>query len=251
MADEVRGKELQEVIPTGDENPSALRWYELVPAPQPVFHVQNARVGVDGYSGYPVVDLAIPMVSGTYDIAIRDSDGYTKTITDVWPMTGSFYNFTNNQGRRELVITETTVYFSYYYGAWRDIYCDILTHVEDECILTEDTAVDPNKTYFKEKVMSFDQVTPVSGDNPAQNGWYEVEENWFVLTSDTTVVSGKAYYEYHTTATTGNGDIAKFKPKIQAFEEASVGAKVKDALVDAIAYCNTLHSIRFGMEAKN
>ena len=53
------------------------------------------------------------------------------------------------------------------------------------------------------------------------------------------------------TTTTPNGDVAKFKPKREALEKASIGDTVKEALLDAIAYCNTLHSKRFGTEAKN
>lgn len=53
------------------------------------------------------------------------------------------------------------------------------------------------------------------------------------------------------TTTQGNGDVAKFKPKREALERASTGPAVKEALLDAIAYCNTLHSKRFGTTAKN
>lgn len=53
------------------------------------------------------------------------------------------------------------------------------------------------------------------------------------------------------TTTTPNGDVTKFKPKREALEKASTGGAVKEALLDAIAYCNTLHSKRFGTEAKN
>lgn len=48
-----------------------------------------------------------------------------------------------------------------------------------------------------------------------------------------------------------NGDITKFKPKKEALEKASTGEAVKEALIDAIAYCNLLHSKRFGTECKN
>ena len=53
------------------------------------------------------------------------------------------------------------------------------------------------------------------------------------------------------TTTQGNGDIAKFKPKREALEQASTGPAVKEALLDALAYCNLLHSKRFGTEAIN
>lgn len=54
-----------------------------------------------------------------------------------------------------------------------------------------------------------------------------------------------------TTTTTPNGDVTKFKPKRETLEKASTGPAVKEALLDALAYCNTLHSKRFGTEAKN
>jgi len=37
-------------------------------------------------------------------------------------------------------------------------------------------------------------VTPASGDNPAEQGWYELDGSDYVLTADTSVVSGKTYY---------------------------------------------------------
>ena len=46
-------------------------------------------------------------------------------------------------------------------------------------------------------------------------------------------------------------DIEKMQPRIDKFEEGSKGEDVKEALLDALAYTNILHSIRFGTEAKN
>lgn len=47
------------------------------------------------------------------------------------------------------------------------------------------------------------------------------------------------------------GDIKKMQVKIDAFEQAAVGEKVKETLVDCLAYLNILHSKKFGTEAKN
>lgn len=38
-------------------------------------------------------------------------------------------------------------------------------------------------------------VTPVSGDNPKNLGWYELSGSTYSLTNDTTVTNGKTYYE--------------------------------------------------------
>lgn len=93
------------------------------------------------------------------------------------------------------------------------------------------------------------EVTPQEGDNPAENKWYEKVSGVYVRTKDTTVVSGKKYYAAYTVKE--SGDVAKFKPKREALEKASTGDAVKEALLDALAYCNTLHSKRFGTTAKN
>lgn len=45
---------------------------------------------------------------------------------------------------------------------------------------------------------SYDAVTPVTGDNPAEKGWYERSGSAgsyvYTLTTDTTVAEGKTYY---------------------------------------------------------
>jgi hypothetical protein len=39
------------------------------------------------------------------------------------------------------------------------------------------------------------EVTPATGDNPKTKGWYELSGTTYVLTTDTSVQSGKTYYE--------------------------------------------------------
>ena len=41
---------------------------------------------------------------------------------------------------------------------------------------------------------TYAEVTPQGGDNPATEGWYELYDGKYILTEDTTVVSGKTYY---------------------------------------------------------
>lgn len=43
----------------------------------------------------------------------------------------------------------------------------------------------------------------------------------------------------------------KLKPYIQDFEKASTGQTLKTALIEALKYCNVLHSKRFNREAIN
>lgn len=85
-------------------------------------------------------------------------------------------------------------------------------------ILTEDTSVEEGKDYYKpigakQDVINnqlrttisdssgvvlhaneYNEATIHEGDNPQANGWYEFSGTTYVLTTDTTVVSGKTYY---------------------------------------------------------
>lgn len=48
---------------------------------------------------------------------------------------------------------------------------------------------------FTDSIINSMQVTPVGTENPHTKGWYEKSGNNYIVTSDTTVVSGKKYYE--------------------------------------------------------
>lgn len=85
-------------------------------------------------------------------------------------------------------------------------------------ILTEDTMVELDKSYYKPigakqdainnqlritindlsgivlHANEYNEATIHEGDNPQANGWYELSDTTYVLTTDTTVVSGKTYY---------------------------------------------------------
>lgn len=62
-------------------------------------------------------------------------------------------------------------------------------------VLTEDSAINPQTTYY-EAVYSFSQISPIpSGSNPKEEGWYEqLEPGFYEPTQDETPVQGKAYY---------------------------------------------------------
>lgn len=42
---------------------------------------------------------------------------------------------------------------------------------------------------------TYEAVTPESGDNPAEKGWYEKDGDVYTKTTDTTVTEGTTYYE--------------------------------------------------------
>lgn len=45
--------------------------------------------------------------------------------------------------------------------------------------------------------VTYEEVTPEVGDNPATEGWYELVDDEYVLSADTTVDAQKTYYEKH------------------------------------------------------
>lgn len=44
---------------------------------------------------------------------------------------------------------------------------------------------------------TYDAVTPVGTEDPSTEGWYELVGGEYILSEDTTVDSGKTYYEYN------------------------------------------------------
>lgn len=45
--------------------------------------------------------------------------------------------------------------------------------------------------------VTYEEVTPEVGDNPVTEGWYELVDDAYVLSADTTVDAQKTYYEKH------------------------------------------------------
>lgn len=54
--------------------------------------------------------------------------------------------------------------------------------------------------------VSYESVTPESGDNPAGEGWYEEDGEGYKPTEDTEPASGKAYYE-RTATSAGSAEV--------------------------------------------
>lgn len=56
--------------------------------------------------------------------------------------------------------------------------------------------------FYSQYEEDYQTVTPVGTENPSEEGWYEYDGTDYNLTTDTTVVSGKTYYEFVQTWTT-------------------------------------------------
>lgn len=56
--------------------------------------------------------------------------------------------------------------------------------------------------YGTNGTVTYDEVTPAGTENPSTEGWYELVSGAYVLSTDTTVDSGKTYYEKNETAAT-------------------------------------------------
>lgn len=78
----------------------------------------------------------------------------------------------------------------YYEESFEDVF--ILNNKADaiQFNITAPAPVPPTPTYTK--------VTPVGTENPSEEGWYEIDAGIYKLTEDTTVVTGKDYYELDT-----------------------------------------------------
>lgn len=49
---------------------------------------------------------------------------------------------------------------------------------------------------------SYNEVTPVGTENPSEEGWYELVDDAYILSTDTSVNNSKSYYEKTTTGAT-------------------------------------------------
>ena len=64
-------------------------------------------------------------------------------------------------------------------------------------LITSETGVHGLRYYddvLEVNLDDFESVTPESGDNPSEEGWYEFVNNEYILSEDTSVSSGKTYY---------------------------------------------------------
>ena len=81
--------------------------------------------------------------------------------------------------------------------------------------------------YFNDELQysttSYSTVTPVGTENPSEEGWYVMEGAAFVLTEDTTVVSGTTYYQrvitWHTISSGGGGGSADVEERLDNAEQ--------------------------------
>lgn len=55
-------------------------------------------------------------------------------------------------------------------------------------------SIDPEATPTPTPTYTYTEVTPVGTENPSEEGWYELSGTEYVLSTDTTVDSGKTYY---------------------------------------------------------
>lgn len=73
---------------------------------------------------------------------------------------------------------------------------DVTTGNMPGSVVTEGVVIEDRLAITGE---SYDSVTPETGDNPAEEGWYERSGSAgayvYTLTTDTTVTEGKTYYE--------------------------------------------------------
>lgn len=56
--------------------------------------------------------------------------------------------------------------------------------------------------YGTDGTASYNEVTPIGTENPSEEGWYELVDDAYVLSTDTSVNSSKTYYEKTTTGAT-------------------------------------------------
>lgn len=84
----------------------------------------------------------------------------------------------------------------------------------------------PQEEGWYEYVYSYNAVTPVGTENPQEEGWYEYNGSDYVLTTDTTIVSGKTYYErsgsyVQTTDTTVDVSKTYYEPNYYEYDRGS------------------------------
>lgn len=88
---------------------------------------------------------------------------------------------------------------------------DVLVEVQPAIAMTI-TGNNDNGSLSGDGVFAAETVTPEEGDNPSEEGWYELvgeaPNQIYVLTTDTKVADGKTYYEY----TGGYRSVDSFSP---------------------------------------
>lgn len=98
---------------------------------------------------------------------------------------------------------------------------------------------------------TYGEVTPETGDDPSDKGWYEKVSDKYVITEDTSVDSTKTYYEKDTVVKydvlAGFIDVDKLNASIKAVQDMITGEfdKAEDyAAGDVVVYENKLYKFK-------
>ncbi len=188
---------------------------------------------VDGGSSYVTYDLAAYTPTGTVGAATKLCDGYVATASDTDLVEGTLYvtddngtsfysvsalaetfaDFTKVAVEAGAAFDALTALFTGSSFVAVNTYTETITgdvmlwcllgpvfDVADKLSFTITTMPsnpqeDDVVMYLGETTYTYDEVTPVGGENPSELGWYESDgEGGYVLSVDTEVDSGKTYY---------------------------------------------------------
>lgn len=162
------------------DDPQALGLYEVDPSDPTAYIPTTDNTVVSGKAYYERV--------ATYKLSqdravVSGKDYFTADTVMKWDILGGLFDIYDrylefgdefpvdpDDGRTFLYMGETTYEFN---------------------AVTPAGGENPNDKGWYE----FNAVTPAGSEDPSQEGWYEVVDGKFVLTEDTTVDSGKTYYE--------------------------------------------------------
>ena len=145
-----------EVTPVTDDDPKAKGWYELVSGD---YVLSQDRAVVSGKTYYTAdTVMKWDILGGLFDIY----DRYLEF--------GAEFPIDPDDGRVFLYMGETVSEFNE--------------------VTPAGTENPSDKGWYE-----FTEVTPAGSEDPSSEGWYEIVDSKFVLTADTTIESGKTYYE--------------------------------------------------------
>lgn len=149
--------EYTEVTPTGSENPKTEEWYERSGATEPYTYTLTTDETVD--SGKTYYEKVITP-DFKFDVIgnFIDVDALEDAIKDVSDMITGDFDATKDYAVGDAVVNDGKLY------------------------------------EFTSAYEAYSEVTPTGTENPSNEGWYELDGTDYVLSTDTTVDSGKTYY---------------------------------------------------------
>lgn len=206
------GDKIKQIIKVTNDNISSYTIYEYPGAQNPItvltcpilaYQVEKETINetyTEVQSGYNIFN---PKVQGLYEYINNE---YTRSLSEVKVSGTTYYMHTITRGNPEYI--------------WYKL-CDFsqaeITYDEESATITitgqesqpehiyirqtEDFSLGQNglitMTYLDGSVdPSYIKVTPEEGDDPSEKGWYEeVEDNIYILSTDTEVDTEKDYYE--------------------------------------------------------